>query len=86
MYTPNDHYFNVGMCVDKMSFVDSHIDYIVDNMRHDLADRIVKTRFKRTDEDFHIKFEMGVYVFNPDEFWQIVQREATRIAIDLNRS
>ena len=45
------------------------------------ADMIPRVRMRKNELDFSIEFLCDVYVFNPDEFWQIVE-EAAR---DLNR-
>ncbi len=50
--------------------------------QHVMADKIARTRMERIERDFSVEFKCDLYVFTPDEFWQIVETAA----IELNKS
>ena len=48
--------------------------------RQALADQIARTRMQSIEHDHHIEFRCDVYVFSPDEFWEIVDQAANELA------
>lgn len=55
-------------------------DFVRREARHAFADMISGSRITRHEHDHSIEFRCDVYVFNPDEFWQIVEEAAQEIA------
>ena len=50
------------------------------HMREKLADHLVKIKVKTDIYDFHVAKTLRVYVGTPEEFWELVQKEARKIA------
>ena len=45
-----------------------------------IADLIVRHKVKESNDDFYKEYRIDLYVATPNEFWEIVEREATEIA------
>ena len=56
--------------------------YIQREAQQRMADQIAKTKMQRIEGDHSVEFRCEIYVFNPDDFWAIVDTAAR----DLNKS
>ena len=50
------------------------------DLRELLKIHMIREKFEEIHRDHSIEYRMSVYVFNPDEFWQLVQQEAQILA------
>lgn len=56
--------------------------YIQREAQQRMAQQIAKTKMHRIEGDHSVEFRCELYVFNPDDFWAIVETAAR----DLNKS
>lgn len=55
------------------------VDAVVDKLTADIARHVAVTHTTRVEDKHSVVYNARVYVFRPDEFWEIVQREAMRM-------
>ncbi len=56
------------------------VHYVKRLARESIAATIADTRLERKEHDFHVEFRCDLYVFSPNDFWQIVEEAAQEIA------
>ncbi len=52
--------------------------HVMRDMREDLADFVSHARLREEERGFETEFRMDLFVFNPDEFWEVVETEVQR--------
>ena len=54
--------------------------FVASEARQSMASQIAHVRMKKTEGDHSVEFRCDVYVFSPDEFWQIVEEAARELS------
>jgi len=55
--------------------------YANDFLRNSIANFIVNKKAEESRDDFYKEYRLDLYVATPSEFWEIVEREAEKIAL-----
>ena len=86
--TPQEIRFTRRITMSKTEYEnDPHrFEYLYgDKLREELAHHIQKEKATIIEDDFRIERQLDIYAASPQEFWEIVQREAERIALQFMR-
>lgn len=57
---------------------------ILNEAREAIADKIVHSKMRKDVGEWSTEYSLNLYVFSPEEFWEIVQKEAARLSSSMN--
>lgn len=84
---PEHCQIRASMCADNMSVVDSWVrGQIMDSLTRTLANQLTAVKLKERREAYTTTFQVDLLVFDPDEFYMIVQSEALAMMTRMNRN